>query len=682
MGKMKITKKHSNCIFLLVTLSLILALTTQPIAGQERKEVSPQPKKQVPASAKKEGASAAEKEDTSREKELRERAYLCVTNALAGANSVEDKIQAAHLRADLAGLICAYGDRAKAVEIFRQSLKDILDEDRHNNDEQKKKDKEYSKDSSSFDLALQLVDEAVKCEPDAKALITKDLENLRNSKEEKESASNLDKYSKNIQPTDTDPSIVPDELWGTQPSVRRRMGAQIFTQEAHEKIGAGKLDEAEAALRKSLNFCVTTPFVTALGRMMKDKSDVALLLFIEAANHLRALPSGAEINSLNFGLRPFGINPLSTKPSTNQRNNALVEVYLTAVTALVQSKDNMLAGSSTYTVRLVKATLPLYAGFHPEALPFIENWVKDATNKFSTTTQAMIEKSPFGSESLEDKVSRYESMASNSKDQREQDQAYASLASAMIQYGKFDKAKEWADKISETVLKREMLDGLSARQISFKLTEINEGDYSSLSLDISNISSPTLRAQLYIQLAKAVAKNELGKVETKRNLSVPYDVLQEATMLANNLRPSIAQSHLLFSIASAYAEFDSVRALTGLRDAAQSIGRHKDQPSSQLGRKVSNVTIIHYDSTGTFSRMVFDDQEEYKKPYDLSIFRKLAQVDFDIAWLSATQIEDKLLQASARYEACAAILLDRKATKGATTKIPVPQEGKNNGEKK
>ena len=59
---------------------------------------------------------------------------------------------------------------------------------------------------------------------------------------------------------------------------------------------------------------------------------------------------------------------------------------------------------------------------------------------------------------------------------------------------------------------------------------------------------------------------------------------------------------------------------------------------------------------------MFEDPDQYKKPYDLSVFRKLARVDFDGSLLIAGQVEDKLLQASAKYEICAGILLTDKSS--------------------
>lgn len=677
---MKARKKCLGYVLLFTVLPLILTLVPT-LAGQERKGASAPARKQAPSTTKKETVSMAGKEEElSQDKELRERAYSQVINALADVNDIENKTQAAHLRADLAGLICAYGERAKAIEVFRQSINDIVTQLLE--DERKGKDEKRNKNNSSvFELALQLANDAIKCDPTARSLVTKDLENLRITDTEQDAAAGTEKVSENIQ-QDDDPSVVPDEMWGTQPSTRRRIAAQILTKEAHEKIDAEKPDEAEVLLRQSLKYCVTTPFVTALSRLMKDRSTVVSLLFIQAAHQVQTRPSGAEVRTLNFGLRPLGINPLSIKAAASQRDTDLVEGYLSAVTALVLGKDNVRTRSSSDTVRMVKAALPLYASRHPETLPLIESWVREATNGFSSATQHVIEKSSFAAESSADKVIRYEGIALNSKDLQQQDQASASLASVMIQDGKFDKAAEWATKISETSLRQEMFDDLIARQMSFKLAEVREDTYFSVSQLISGVFSPSLRAHLYIQLAKAITRYELAKAEDKRNLAAGYNALQEATVIVGNLKPSSAQSHLLFNIASTYAEFDAVKALTALREAAQSIGRHEDQPASQLGGKAADVTIVRYDSTGTFSRTVFNDQEEYKKPYDLSIFRKLALVNFDIAWLSAMQIEDKLLQTAARYEVYAAILLDRKGISGKMTKVSLPQERKGNGEKK
>ncbi len=309
---------------------------------------------------------------------------------------------------------------------------------------------------------------------------------------------------------------------------------------------------------------------------------------------------------------------------------------------------------------------------HFDLYPLIETWVSSVANKPLLSTQSKLEMP----ESWADRVARYEDIASNSKDPQQQDQAYASLASAMIQYGKFDKAAEWAGKISELSLKHEMLDGLIARQMSFKLAAIEESLYASLLQAISGVTSSSLRVQLYIQLAKAVSKREMAKPEAESNLNTAYQALQEAVVVAGNMTPSSTQSHLLLNISSSYADFSTSRAFTILQEAAQSINKHEDQPVSGFGRQLMNVTVVRHDQSGTFSRTVFDDQEEYKKPYDLSVFRKLAMKDFNTSWLAAAQIDDRLLQVNAKYEVCAAILLNRKKTNVETPKAIPPQERK------
>lgn len=682
--------------FLLVSLIIFPAIS---MLGQENKSIAPtqkneilgQQNKQLPSTKKGRGASAdakekkKEKEDTL-DKDIREHAYAYLSNILTGSDTLDDKIQAAHLRANYAELICAYGDRNRAIEVFRQSISEIvrqlieqeIREEKQISDASKDEKRKIYDDEAIFELALQLAQTAIKCDPSAKTAITTELEGIKFSSKERDGISRKEKESDITRQNDL--STVPDEAWGTQPSIKRRMAAQFLTTEAHAKIAEGKLTEAMALLRESSLYCVSVPFVTAIGRLFTSKPAEASLMFIQAAQRVQSTPSGAEVRALNFGLRPLGANPLTIKPGSNPQSDALIKSYLMAISSLVQSPDNVRVSRSADTLRIVKESLPLYIAFHPEAFALIENWVRESTNGFSSSVRrSVIEKREFGAESAEERISRYEKIALQSEDSSQRDQACASLASNGIQYGNFDKATEWANKILDTALRQEMLDAVTVRQISFKLTKITEDKYQSMKQSISGIFSPTLRAQLYIQLAKTIAKCETKNNEVKNGLEVSYQALQESSLIADSLKSSATQSHLLFSIAGAYAEFDTIRALAGVREAAQSIGRHKDQPPSRLGGKIIDVTTVQFDSTGFFSRKVFDDRGEYKKPYDFSIFRKLAQENFDLSWLAATQIDDNLLQLVAKYEVCAAILLNPKYGKAEPQQV---SNGKSNEEKK
>src|SRR4051812_23931580 len=53
---------------------------------------------------------------------LRERAYFIADALAVSSSDISDKLQAAHLRADIAGLICGYGERAKAVDLYRKGI--------------------------------------------------------------------------------------------------------------------------------------------------------------------------------------------------------------------------------------------------------------------------------------------------------------------------------------------------------------------------------------------------------------------------------------------------------------------------------------------------------------------------------------------------------------------------------
>lgn len=538
--------------FLLVSLIILPAIS---MLGQENKSIAPTKKneilgpqnKQLPSVKKGGGASPdakekkEEKEDTLG-KDVRERAYAYLSNILADSDTLDDKIRAAHLRANYAELICAYGDRNRAIEVFRQSISEIVrqlieqevKEEKQISDASKEEKPKMDESGAIFELALQLAQAAIKCDPSAKTTITTELEGIKISSKERDGISREEKESAINRQNDL--SIVADEAYGTQPSIRRRMAAQFLTTEAHAKIAEGKLTEAMVLLRESSFYCVSVPFVTAIGRLFTSKPAEASSIFIQAAQRVQSTPSGTEVRALNFGLRPLGANPLTIKPGSNPQSDVLIRSYLMAISSLVQSPDNVRVSRSADTLSMVKASLPLYVAFHPEVFPLIENWVRESINGFPSVRRSVIEKREFGAESAEEKISRYEKIALQSEDSSQRDQACASLASNGIQYGNFDKATEWANKILDTALRQEMLDAVTARQISFKLTEITEAKYQSMKQSISGIFSPTLRAQLYIQLAKTIAKRETKNNEVKNGLDVSYQALQESSLIADSLK--------------------------------------------------------------------------------------------------------------------------------------------------
>jgi len=88
------------------------------------------------------------------ESPLRERAYFIADALAVSSNDISDKLQAAHLRADIAGLICGYGERAKAVDLYRKGIGDIVAQLVADDGNLKKEGKRTRDDAFVFELAL------------------------------------------------------------------------------------------------------------------------------------------------------------------------------------------------------------------------------------------------------------------------------------------------------------------------------------------------------------------------------------------------------------------------------------------------------------------------------------------------------------------------------------------------
>jgi len=425
---------------------------------------------------------------------------------------------------------------------------------------------------------------------------------------------------------------------------------------ANDKIAAGKVEEGEEMLRQSIASCVVVLFITSIKRLWKEHQPESASLFVLAARQIKALPSGSEFHSLNFGFGPYLLKTADQSQEVDSQRMGLVDAYLDAASALIQSQDNEQVGQSTYILDNIKSALPLYARFRSASSPEVVLWINEVTNRLPADKRNATTKVSTGPESPEDQIARFESIASKSDDPKIKDQAYASMVSTAISFGNFQQAADWVARILDVGLRREMQDDLIARQTQFALAK--GSDSNEIVERIAGVAATPLRVKLYTQVAKGLCK---------KDATIANYALQEGLSITLKMDASPLQSQLLLSIADAYSEFDSTRAFEVLRDASKSIGKHKDQPPSRLGRGTLDLITVKYDPTFTFRRTMFEDPDQYKKPYDLSVFRKLARVDFDGSLLIASQVEDKLLQASAKYEICAGILL---AGKSSDSSIP------------
>lgn len=568
---------------------------------------------------------------------FRQRAFY-IAYGSAESNVIEHPLEAAQMRADFASLICAFGERTAAVETFNKSLDDVatylLGSDPRDNDEA----------SEALELALRVSEKALACDPLLRGRIVDRLAELR-------AAESGRRHSGVTGETELESAVVPDSLWGSRPSIRRRLAAEILARAAHANLSQGKLGEAESLLDQSLSHSLVLTFVTPLlGLKNKGSHAAASKLYLKAAGRVQAQPSGAELYALWFGLRPMlGVGHsedlYNRLASAEPSRDALVMSYVDAVSALTGGPGSMLAAKSADTVRLVKAALPLYSRFRPQLVPRMEEWITKATERLAPSAQDAVHTAPFVARP-ENTLMRLEEIADKSVDEEERDLAYASIVSKHLEQATFDKAIEAGSKVRNLDLRREVLDAVAYRETLFSLAK--PIDLRTLHRRIGGIASLSLRAKLYTRLAQVAAKGDDRVLATES--------LQEAARLAAKLDPGPTQSHLLLGVAAAYADFDHVRAFETLSDAVKAINRHSGQPASRWAFAEVDSTTIVYDRTGRFARQVFDEPSQYRRPYQLSAFRKLAAVDFDGVLLAAAQINDKRLQLSARYEICSGIL--------------------------
>lgn len=576
-----------------------------------------------------------DKDAIQRELHLRAR---YIAEAMADSKDTEDKLEASHMKADFAALLCQTGEPSTALRILRNSFDELVAEALAI----KRSGSDNTDASEISDQALQIAETATRCDPASRAWFVDRLRRLQSE----DSAKKDDPDSRMETP------VVPDKLWGSKPSLRREIAANFFAVAAHGKLDQEKLEEAQKLLEQSLNYCLVTAFITGLARLRAPQQSVIADLYTLAARKVQALPSGSEVSALSFGLKPlFGItlNQSDFAPARAEANRIAAEGYLDAVTSLAVGPNSNLAAQSPDTLRMIKSALPLYSLFRMTMAPQIDVWCAESAKRLPPDERAAVETVPFVTASPAVQAANIEEIAAKSTDAIQRDQAYASLASMRIQRKKFEAALEFASKISDLTLKREVLDDVYFFKLSLRVNTTSDlVTLFQVYQEIEAISSVTLRVRAYTLFGRAVSKD-------RPNLG--SESLQNAASLALKLDSSPTKSHLLLGIASAYGDFDLVRMRDVLMDAVKSINSNKKQPVSRWGRAIVETTTVNFDRTWSFPRIVLDDPGQYKKPYDLSAFGRLVRADFEGARMLADQISERSLRASALYEICAGILL-------------------------
>jgi hypothetical protein len=575
------------------------------------------------------------------EQRMRDRVrYLA--ESVVGSRPSEDPLESARIRADFAALLCAYGDRVRAREIFNQSrsviVGHLLRESSNSQGDAASRDE--------FDVALRVSRLIATCDPGSQISIADETARIRLEKTANESSA------------EQGPAVVPDRTWGTRPSIPRELAAEMLCRAAYEKAAGGELDTAERFVDRSLDYSVSGSLSSILGRLEeRGRKEAASSLLTKAIQRVKALPSGAEISALRFAVKMSVLEKATgalEAPGLDDAANRYLAGYLDAMSALLMGPDSALIATSGPLIGQVKEALPLYVRLRPAVRPAIEEWLARATGNPYSPIEAVGSAKPFQSISPEDDISKLESIAAGSVDESQRDSAYASIASTHLQWGKFDEAFGAISKISDQSLKREMLDLAAYRRISFGLARAT--DYRAAMQDAGKISSAALRIKLYIQAAKAA---------TTRDVTLSDEYLGEAASLTTRMDPSLAQCHFLFSISTVYSRFDAVRAFEVLGDAVKSVNRLRDQLPTRWQQPL-DVTVVELDPKWGFPRMAFDDPVEYKRAFDLTGLRSLVWKDFDGALLAVSSINDKLLRANALYEICAGVLGGRDRAKPAS----------------
>jgi tetratricopeptide (TPR) repeat protein len=618
---------------MLLPALLVLTVAQNAILLDQDSTPSKRAEQKTPAQERKPERGATD-DEYSAERVLRDRA-MSILDRLADSDEIDDKLQIAHMNADIAVLFCKLGDKTRALQVFKKSLtalgEHIVSPGKHA-DADKGAGKASASQAESWqqiELAKQISDAACECDESARTWFVRELERLRAVESERQE--NKDKG----------PTQVTDETWGTRPPVDREISGELLARAAHSSLTAENWDQAVQLLTKCLSYSVTTPFVTAVLRLKDKRPDLAESLFLDATRKVQASPTGTEIGALDFGLEAM---------MRDIAGDRIPRAFLDALTALINSPGSSEAAKSADMIRLIKDALPMYTAFKPAVRPQVELFIAEATRRFNPELRHVLEK-PFAGQTVQQQLSSLEEIATKSPLETERDQANASIASAYIHAEKFELASRFISRITDVNLKSDLLDDLRYRLALAQIARAK--DLFLVFQDISNVTSLVLRIRLYTQL---------GNATTETDAVLARMALDEAARLANQkLAPSPIRSHLLFRISHSYVGFDSIRAFEVLADGIKSANAHREQPSSRWGSVSADVTVVKFDRTWRFPRQVVDDPTQYKKPYDMSAFRKLAAGDFDRVLWAASTIEDKKLRASATFETCAGALLESKA---------------------
>jgi tetratricopeptide (TPR) repeat protein len=641
---MKLMPQKSFCLFILM---ILFAVSVQGASYGQQSSSKPEKVK--------ESSSSASEEQDAQTQLLKDRA-LSLLESLADLKGIEDKVESAHMKADFADLMCACGEKEKAIEIFKKSLTEItsklLEKSGQNNGTARERYELAAQVRERFDLVIRIAEQATDCNPTFKKWAANEIEKFQAPEKEK-SQNQLD----------NEPPVIPDEIWGTKPSIKRQLMAGIFYRLGNQKLNEEKFEEASSLFEQSLKICVDSSVMNALSRLkLKGRTDIVKSLYLQAAHKVQSLPSGSELYALNGGLgtvleRRMGqAIPLDTNDALK---SSMINAYLDAISALLQDQNAALTDQSSSVLSLIKEALPLYYQLRPATKIKIEQWVADASKRLSPSEQSAVEKIPFATESAEPFVSRIQEIATKTVDANERDQAYAAIASKHIDHWKFDLASQAIAKIADLTLKQELSDVALSRKTFVDLRK--DADLYVAKERIEKIASLPMRVKGYLQL---------GKMAFKKDPPLTKDCLEEAARLCEKIGTSPVQAHLLLAVAKEFAEFDSTRSFEILRDAIHSINKTTEPPIKRWGKPLISFTVT---TSGKFPRTLYEHPSQYQKPYDFSLFKQLALVDFEGTLLSASNINDKTVRASTEFEICTGILLKGKPTKNRDNSIPPPQ---------
>jgi tetratricopeptide (TPR) repeat protein len=628
-------------VSLLIMMALFFASGQEASRGQQSKSKTEKVT---------ESSSKISEEQSIQTQQLKARA-LSLLESLADLKGIDDKVELAHMKADIADLMCVCGEKDQATEIFKKSLTEITSKLLENNNQDRGDSRARYEAAAQvrerFDLVVRIVEAATECNPTFKKWAANEIENFQISEKEK---------SQN----QLDAAVIPDETWGTKPSIKRQLMAGILYKSGNQKLNEEKIEEAASLFEQSLKICVDATVINALSRLkQKDRSDIANSLYLQAARKVQSLPSGSELHALNWGLNSMlGIRDGQgiTVDANDSLKSSIIDAYLDAISGLLQDQHTILVSQSAYILRIVKDALPLYYQLRPATKIKVEQWIADAAKRLSLSEQSVVEKIPFAAESPEQFVSRIQDIASKSVDANERDQAYAAIGSKHINDWKFDLASQAVAKISDLSLRQELSDAALSRKIFVDLRK--DVDLYVAKDGIAKIASLLMRVKSYLQLAKAAFK---------KDPPLTKECLEEAARLCEKIGTSPVQAHLLLAVAKEFAEFDTSRSFEILRDAIQSINKINEPPVKRWGKAFTPFTVT---TSGKFPRSLYESPHLYQKPYDFSLIKQLALVDFEGALLSTSNINNKSVRANAEFEICASILLQGKPSKSRDNTVP------------